>query len=124
MPGPDLFSEATDRLVAARAPLAARMRPRTLDDVVGQSHLTDPGSALRRLIESDRVSSVILWGPPGTGKTTIAELIASGTRRVFERLSAVTAGVKDVREVIEAARNRTMIDGTATVVFIDEIHRF
>ncbi|MFM8626948.1 MAG: replication-associated recombination protein A [Actinomycetota bacterium] len=124
MPGPDLFSEATDRLVAARAPLAARMRPRTLDDVVGQSHLTDPGSALRRLIESDRVSSVILWGPPGTGKTTIAELIASGTRRVFERLSAVTTGVKDVREVIEAARNRTMIDGTATVVFIDEIHRF
>ena len=121
---PDLFSEATDRLVASRAPLAARLRPRTLDDVVGQAHLTAPGSALRRLIESDRISSIILWGPPGTGKTTIAELIASTTKRAFERLSAVTAGVKDVREVIDSARRRLTIDGTATVVFIDEIHRF
>lgn len=124
MSQPDLFAEATDRLIAARSPLAARMRPLSLDGIVGQTHLTAPGSALRRLIESDRISSIILWGPPGTGKTTIAELIASTTKRSFERLSAVTAGVKDVREVIEAARRRLTIEGTASVVFIDEIHRF
>lgn len=124
MSQPDLFAEAAERMIAARAPLAARMRPATLDEIVGQGHLTAAGSALRRLIETDRISSIILWGPPGTGKTTIAELIASTTRRAFERLSAVTAGVKDVREVIETARRRLTIDGTATVVFIDEIHRF
>ena len=99
------------------------MRPRSLDDVVGQSHLVGPTGPLRRLIESDRLSSIIVWGPPGTGKTTLAELVASTTQRGFERLSAVTAGVKDIREVIETARRRLTIDERGTVVFVDEIHR-
>lgn len=121
---PDLFAGLAAERLAARSPLAARMRPASIDDVIGQDHLCAPGAPLRRLIEADAVSSVILWGPPGTGKTTIAELIASGTRRAFERLSAVTAGVKDVREVIERAQSRLAIDGRSTVVFVDEIHRF
>ena len=109
---------------SAHQPLAARMRPRSLDEVVGQSHLVGPTGPLRRLIESDRLSSIIVWGPPGTGKTTLAELVASTTQRGFERLSAVTAGVKDIREVIETARRRLTIDDRGTVVFVDEIHRF
>jgi len=120
----DLFSGIREERLAARAPLAARMRPRSLDEVVGQEHLVGAGAPLRVLIESDRCTAVILHGPPGTGKTTIAELIASHTAREFVRLSAVTSGVKDVREVIESARNRLVVDGRGTVVFIDEIHRF
>lgn len=124
MDSPDLFSESLDQAIASRAPLAARLRPQTLDDVVGQNHLVGPNGPLRKLITADRVSSILLWGPPGTGKTTIAELVASTTSRRFERLSAVTAGVKDVREVIESAKRSLTFEGKGTVVFIDEIHRF
>lgn len=124
MEEPDLFSASTEQRLASRAPLAARMRPSSLDDVVGQDHLVGAGAPLRKLIESDRLSSIIVWGPPGTGKTTLAELVASATKRGFERLSAVTAGVKDIREVIEIAKQRLSIDDRGTVVFVDEIHRF
>ena len=124
MPGPDLFSAAAEERLRQRSPLAARLRPRTLDEVVGQEHLTAPGRPLRRLIEADALSTVILWGPPGTGKTTIAEIIASTTDREFERLSAVTSGVKDVREVIERATARIGQYARSTLVFVDEIHRF
>jgi putative ATPase len=109
---------------APTAPLAARMRPRTLDDIVGQTHLLGPGAPLRALIESDRLSSIILWGPPGTGKTTLAMVVASRTNRHFVSMSAVTAGVKDVREVIGAARNRLDSEGRGTILFLDEVHRF
>lgn len=120
----DLFTQAALATLRNQAPLAARMRPRSLDDIVGQQHLLGPKSPLRRLIESDRLSSVILWGPPGTGKTTIAEVIAVVTRREFVRLSAVTSGVKDVRETIDAARARLGERQRRTIVFVDEIHRF
>src|SRR5215472_12106305 len=122
--GPDLFASAVEERLARRAPLAARLRPRTLDEVVGQQHLLGPGKPLRVLIESDRLSSVILWGPPGTGKTTIARLIAGVTEKAFETLSAVSAGVKDVREVAERARQRLGERSQGTILFLDEVHRF
>ena len=120
----DLFTQAALQVLRDQAPLAARLRPRTLDDIVGQSHLLGADGPLRRLIESDRLSSIILWGPPGTGKTTIAEVIATVTSREFVRLSAVTSGIKDVREVIDAARDRLGQNARRTIVFVDEIHRF
>ena len=120
----DLFSAAATERLRAQAPLAARMRPRTLDEIVGQKHLVAKGSPLRVLIEADRLSSVIFWGPPGTGKTTLAEVVALTTQRYFERLSAVSAGVKDVRESIDRAAERLGQFGKGTIVFIDEIHRF
>lgn len=110
----------------AGGPLAARMRPRTLDEVVGQDHLLAEGSPLRRLVEAQggAPSSVFLWGPPGTGKTTFAYLIARAGGRHFEEVSAVSAGVKDLRAVISAARQRLAANGRETVLFIDEVHRF
>jgi putative ATPase len=122
--GEDLFSGAAAERIASRAPLAARMRPRTLDDIVGQGHLVGPGAPLRALIEADRLTSAILWGPPGTGKTTLASVVASVTAKQFVPLSAVTAGVKDVREVVERARRLLGEQGRGTILFLDEVHRF
>ena len=120
----DLFSSSVEDQLARRAPLADRLRPRTLDDIVGQDHLIGPGQPLRVLIESDRLSSVILWGPPGTGKTTLARVIAGHTAKAFETLSAVTAGVKDVREVTARAQQRLGERQQGTILFLDEVHRF
>jgi putative ATPase len=108
----------------ADAPLADRMRPRTLDEVVGQERILGPGRALRRMIEEDRLRSIILWGPPGTGKTTIARLVARLTSSVFVPFSAVTSGIKEVRQVMAAAESGRRVSGQRTVVFVDEIHRF
>ncbi|HJQ07679.1 MAG TPA: replication-associated recombination protein A [Nocardioides sp.] len=108
----------------AAAPLAVRMRPRTLDELVGQSQLKAPGSPLRQLVEDDRALSLLLWGPPGTGKTTIASIISHQTGRRFVEISAVAAGVKEVRESIDAARLELMASGRQTVLFVDEVHRF
>lgn len=105
-------------------PLAARMRPRLLTEFVGQTHILSDGMLLRRMLDADRIGSIILYGPPGTGKTSLAELIAKHTRRRFERLNATMAGVKDVRELLQAAEHRLSVDGLQTIVFIDELHRF
>lgn len=109
---------------AGEEPLAARMRPRALDEIVGQEHLLGPGRLLRRSIEGDALSSMILWGPPGSGKTTLAEVIARVTRAHFVRLSAVSAGVADLRKVVEDARKLKQFSSQRTILFIDEIHRF
>jgi putative ATPase len=120
----DLFTAAANERLAQRAPLAARLRPTTLDDVVGQEHLLGRGRPLRTLIEGDRLSSVILWGPPGTGKTTVAQLIAHTTAKAYIQLSAVTATVKDIRETTAAAQDRLGQRGQGTILFLDEVHRF
>ncbi len=124
MAGEDLFSGAAEEHLAARAPLAARLRPHTLDEIIGQQHLVGPGAPLRTLIEADRLTSAILWGPPGTGKTTLATVVATATAKHFIPLSAVTAGVKDVREVVEGARRLLGEQGRGTILFLDEVHRF
>jgi len=120
----DLFSGAASERLRSRAPLAARLRPATLDDIIGQQHLIGPGAPLRALIEADRLTSAILWGPPGTGKTTLASVVATATSKLFVPLSAVTAGVKDVRAVVEDARRLLGEQGRGTILFLDEVHRF
>jgi putative ATPase len=119
-----LFDESAAEAEYAAAPLAVRMRPRSLDEVLGQSHLTRDGSPLRKLADNDAPMSVLLWGPPGTGKTTLAYVVSRVTKRRFVELSAVSAGVKDVRAAIETARGQLGVTGEQTVLFIDEVHRF
>ncbi len=121
---PDLFDYGRQQQQRLTGPLAQRMRPRTLDEFVGQDHIIGPGRLLRRAIEADQLTSIILWGPPGTGKTTLANIIANRTRRHFSRLNAVTSGVKELRELIAAAQERLGMYGQGTVLFIDEIHRW
>ncbi|MEB3367602.1 replication-associated recombination protein A [Saccharopolyspora mangrovi] len=116
--------EKAEEKLAENAPLAVRMRPRTLDEVVGQQHLLVAGAPLRRLVEGAAPASVLLYGPPGTGKTTLANLVSKATGRRFAALSALSSGVKEVRAVIEEARRRLGRSGEATVLFIDEVHRF
>ncbi len=120
----DLFSDAASQRAGEIAPLAQRLRPRTLEDFVGQQHVLGEGSALRRAIAEDRVRSSIFYGPPGSGKTTLARIVAHTTGAAFEELSAVSATVKDVREVMARARERLGTTGTRTILFLDEIHRF
>ncbi|HXW36186.1 MAG TPA: AAA family ATPase, partial [Acidimicrobiales bacterium] len=119
--GEDLFSDAARSRLEKQGPLAARMRPRTLDDVVGQQHLVAPGAPMRTLVEQDRLTSAVLWGPPGSGKTTLARIVADRSAKAFVPLSAVTSGVADVRQAIEEARHRLGERGQGTILFIDEV---
>src|SRR3954463_5920545 len=120
----DLFAESRRKNVERAQPLAARMRPRTLDEFAGQRHFLGKGKLLRRMLEADRLTSVIFYGPPGTGKTTLASLIASYTKSHFESVNAAGVGVKEVRAILDAAKERLANGGLRTVLFIDEIHRF
>ncbi len=120
----DLFEANRQRILSSRAPLATRMRPRSLDELIGQEHILGPDTLLRKAIEADKLSSLILWGPPGAGKTTLARIIASTTRASFDAVSAVTSGVADLRRAISDAQDRLGMRGERTVLFIDEIHRF
>ena len=119
-----LFAKMEQAALQSAQPLAARMRPQNLDDFVGQQHILGPDGLLRRLIQSDRLGSIILYGPPGTGKTTLARLLATATNRQFREISAVLHGVKELRTALDEARNELASGGTATLLFIDEIHRF
>jgi putative ATPase len=119
-----LFSKQEQDFTVRQAPLAARMRPSTLMDFVGQDHIVGEGRVLRNAIESGQLPSMILWGPPGSGKTTLAYIIANTTESHFSSVSAVTAGVADLRAIIEEAKERRALYGKKTILFIDEIHRF
>ncbi|HBX68720.1 MAG TPA: AAA family ATPase, partial [Chloroflexi bacterium] len=121
----DLFDYAMKKRLAHEAPLAARMRPRNLSEYVGQQHIIGPGKLLRRAIESDRLfASIILWGPPGTGKTTLAQVIANQTKSHFETLSAVLDGKQRLRELVDEAIERKRLYGASSILFIDEVHRW
>ena len=119
-----LFEHRSRQELGNRAPLASRMRPRTFEEYIGQSHIIGPGTALRNSIEADRLPSIILWGPPGTGKTTLASLIANVTDSHFEQVSGVASGVADLRRIAGEARERLGMSGQSTILFVDEIHRF
>ncbi len=121
---PGLFDQHEAQHLDAAKPLAARMRPRTLDEFSGQQHFLGEGKLLRRMLQADRISSVIFYGPPGTGKTSLAEIIAKHTKSVFASLNAASAGVKELREVLEAARTRLKTSGNRTLLFVDELHHF
>ena len=120
----DLFENAVAERLRREAPLARRIAPRTLDEIVGQDHILGPGKILRRAIEADRVTSLILYGPPGTGKTALARIVAMRTEAAFENVNAVTSGVKELREVIAQAKQRRIHENRRTILFVDEIHRF
>ncbi|MCG3138157.1 MAG: putative AAA domain-containing protein [Phycisphaerae bacterium] len=120
----DLFTQNEQQAVAGVAPLAVRMRPSTLDEFVGQEHFLGPGKLLRRMLQADRLSSAIFYGPPGTGKTTLAHIIAQMTHAAFEELNAASAGVKEVRTILEQARARLTVERRRTILFVDELHRF
>src|SRR3954452_812243 len=120
----DLFGDVRKKNLARAAPLAVRMRPRTLDEFVGQQHFLAPGKLLRRMLEADRLTSVLFYGPPGTGKTTLAQIIAGYTKSHFEQVNAAGVGVKEVRAILDAAKERLANTGQRTVLFLDEIHRF
>jgi len=121
---PGLFDQHEEQHLDSAKPLAARMRPRTLDEFTGQQHFLGEGKLLRRMLQADRVSSVIFYGPPGTGKTSLAEIVAKHTKSVFASLNAASAGVKELREVLEAARTRLKTGGQRTLLFVDELHHF
>ena len=120
----DLFADSRKKNMQRVAPLAVRMRPRTLDEFAGQKHFLAPGKLLRRMLEADRLTSVIFYGPPGTGKTTLAQLVAAHTKSHFEQVNAAAVGVKEVRAILDAAKERLGTAGGRTVLFLDEIHRF
>ena len=120
----DLFDHAAEEEIARSQPLAARMRPRTLDEFIGQSHIVGPGKLLRRAIEADQLSSLLFYGPPGTGKTTLARIIANSTNAHFIAINAVLAGVKEIRESIAEAQNQRRMFQRRTILFVDEVHRF